>query len=87
MSLLGDVAGQVAIAVATTLAYQEVSALKDRLTEEKLYLEDEFAPCSHTGARPDMRLPPSPHPARLAHEEGPCRTLTPLAGWSGGHAP
>jgi len=43
VSLLGDVAGQVAIAVATTLAYQEVSALKDRLTEEKLYLEDELS--------------------------------------------
>ena len=32
-----SVAGQVAIAVANTLAYQEISALKDRLTEEKLY--------------------------------------------------
>jgi formate hydrogenlyase transcriptional activator len=42
-SLLGDVAGQVAIAVANTLAYQEISALKDRLTEEKLYLEDEIS--------------------------------------------
>jgi formate hydrogenlyase transcriptional activator len=40
---LGDVAGQVAIAVANTLAYQEISALKDRLTEEKLYLEDEIS--------------------------------------------
>ncbi|MGE0812945.1 MAG: sigma 54-interacting transcriptional regulator [Vicinamibacterales bacterium] len=43
VSLLGDVAGQVAIAVATTMAYLEVSALKDRLTEEKLYLEDEIS--------------------------------------------
>ena len=43
VSLLGDVAGQVAIAVANTLAYQEISALKDRLTEEKLYLEDEIS--------------------------------------------
>jgi formate hydrogenlyase transcriptional activator len=42
VSLLGDVAGQVAIAVANTLAYREISALKDRLTEEKLYLEDEI---------------------------------------------
>ena len=42
-SLLGEVAGQVAIAVANTLAYQEISALKDRLTEEKLYLEDEIS--------------------------------------------
>jgi formate hydrogenlyase transcriptional activator len=43
VALLGDVAGQVAIAVASTLAYQQVSALKDRLTEEKLYLEDEIS--------------------------------------------
>jgi formate hydrogenlyase transcriptional activator len=43
VSLLSDVAGQVAIAVANTLAYQEISALKDRLTEEKLYLEDEIS--------------------------------------------
>jgi formate hydrogenlyase transcriptional activator len=43
VSLLGDVAGQVAIAVSNTLAYQEISALKDRLTEEKLYLEDEIS--------------------------------------------
>jgi len=42
VGLLGDVAGQVSIAVANTLAYQEISALKDRLTEEKLYLEDEI---------------------------------------------
>ena len=42
-SLLGELAGQVAIAVANTLAYQEISALKDRLTEEKLYLEDEIS--------------------------------------------
>jgi formate hydrogenlyase transcriptional activator len=43
VSRLGDVAGQVAIAAANTLAYQQVSALKDRLTEEKLYLEDEIS--------------------------------------------
>jgi formate hydrogenlyase transcriptional activator len=43
VSRLSDVAGQVAIAVANTLAYQEITALKDRLTEEKLYLEDEIS--------------------------------------------
>jgi formate hydrogenlyase transcriptional activator len=43
VSRLTDVAGQVAIAVANTLAYQEITALKDRLTEEKLYLEDEIS--------------------------------------------
>jgi formate hydrogenlyase transcriptional activator len=43
MELLKEVAGQVAIAVANTVAYQQISALKDRLTEEKLYLEDEIS--------------------------------------------
>jgi formate hydrogenlyase transcriptional activator len=43
VSLIEEVAGQVSIAVANTLAYQEISALKDRLTEEKLYLEDEIS--------------------------------------------
>jgi formate hydrogenlyase transcriptional activator len=43
VSRLTDVAGQVAIAVANTLAYQQITALKDRLTEEKLYLEDEIS--------------------------------------------
>ena len=42
VALLEQIAGQVAIAVANTVAYQEISALKDRLTEEKLYLEDEI---------------------------------------------
>ncbi len=39
--LLSDIAGQVAIAVENTLAFREISDLKNRLTEEKLYLEEE----------------------------------------------
>jgi formate hydrogenlyase transcriptional activator len=35
-------ANQIAIAVENALAYQEIAALKDRLTQEKLYLEDEI---------------------------------------------
>jgi formate hydrogenlyase transcriptional activator len=42
VDLLVEVAGQVAIAVENTLAYQEISELKDKLAEEKLYLEDEI---------------------------------------------
>jgi formate hydrogenlyase transcriptional activator len=42
------VAAQVALALDNALAYQEIQALKDRLSEEKLYLEEEvgegFAP-------------------------------------------
>ncbi len=41
-NLLRDLAAQVAIAVANTLAYQEIAALRDQLTEQKLYLEDEI---------------------------------------------
>ena len=36
VQLLEQIAAQLAIAVANTLAYEEISALKDRLTEEKL---------------------------------------------------
>ena len=34
--------GQIAIAVANALAYEEISVLKDRLAQEKFYLEEEF---------------------------------------------
>jgi len=42
MELLTQLAAQVAIGVANTLAYKEIDDLKDRLAEEKLYLEDEI---------------------------------------------
>ena len=41
IDLLRDIAGQVAIAVENTVAYREISDLKNRLAEEKLYLERE----------------------------------------------
>jgi formate hydrogenlyase transcriptional activator len=37
-----QVAGQIAIAVENALAYGEISELKDKLAQEKLYLEDEI---------------------------------------------
>lgn len=37
-----QVAGQVAIAVENSLAYTQISDLKDKLAQEKLYLEDEI---------------------------------------------
>jgi formate hydrogenlyase transcriptional activator len=40
--LLMQIAGQVAIAVENALAYREIDALKNKLTSEKLYLEDEI---------------------------------------------
>jgi formate hydrogenlyase transcriptional activator len=42
VEFLGHVAGQVAIAVENAMAYREITELKDRLTQEKLYLEDEI---------------------------------------------
>jgi len=35
-------AGQVAIAIDNALAYREIAELKDKLAQEKLYLEDEI---------------------------------------------
>ncbi len=42
IDLLSQVAQQVAIAVENALAYREIAELKDKLAEEKLYLEDEI---------------------------------------------
>src|SRR5262249_9608371 len=42
IELLSQVAQQVAIAVDNGLAYQEIAQLKDKLTKEKLYLEEEI---------------------------------------------
>ena len=39
---LMEVAGQVAIAIENALAYREISELKDKLAQEKLYLEEEI---------------------------------------------
>ena len=40
--LLGQVANQVAVAVENALAYREIETLKNKLHEEKLYLEEEI---------------------------------------------
>jgi len=42
LSLLSEVANQIAIAVDNALAFQEIAELKDKLAEEKFYLEDEI---------------------------------------------
>jgi formate hydrogenlyase transcriptional activator len=39
---LSQAAGQIAIAVENAMAYQEISELKDKLAQEKLYLEEEI---------------------------------------------
>jgi len=40
--MLGQVAGQVAMAVNNALAFKQIAELRDRLTQEKQYLEDEI---------------------------------------------
>ncbi len=42
VDLLGQVAGQIALAVENALAFRQIAELKDRLAGEKLYLEDEI---------------------------------------------
>ena len=42
VKLLTHIAKQIAIAVENALAYREISALKDKLAWEKLYLEEEI---------------------------------------------
>jgi formate hydrogenlyase transcriptional activator len=42
IEILQPVGGQIAIAVENALAFKEIDALKDKLAEEKLYLEEEI---------------------------------------------
>jgi formate hydrogenlyase transcriptional activator len=42
LDIVGQIAGQVATALDNALAYREIAELRDRLAEEKLYLEDEI---------------------------------------------
>jgi formate hydrogenlyase transcriptional activator len=42
ISFLSQVANQIALAVENALAYREIRALKEQLSKEKLYLEDEI---------------------------------------------
>lgn len=42
VEFLSQVAGQIAIAIENALAYEEISQLKDKLAQEKLYLEEEI---------------------------------------------
>jgi len=42
VDFLSRAAGQIAIAIENALAYREISELKDKLAQEKFYLEEEF---------------------------------------------
>jgi formate hydrogenlyase transcriptional activator len=42
MDFLSRASGQIAIAIENALAYREISELKDKLAQEKFYLEEEF---------------------------------------------
>ena len=42
LEFLSQIAGQIAIAIDNAFAYRQITELKDQLTQEKLYLEDEL---------------------------------------------
>jgi formate hydrogenlyase transcriptional activator len=42
LEFLSQIAGQVAIAIDNAFAYRQITELKDKLTQEKLYFEDEL---------------------------------------------
>jgi len=42
MNFLSRASGQIAIAIENACAYHEISQLKDKLAQEKLYLEEEI---------------------------------------------
>src|SRR4029077_3986013 len=42
VDFLSRASGQIAIAIENALVYREISELKDKLAQEKLYLEEEF---------------------------------------------
>ena len=42
LEFLSQIAGQVSIAIDNALAHRQITELKDKLTQEKLYLEDEI---------------------------------------------
>jgi formate hydrogenlyase transcriptional activator len=42
IQFLGDASGQIAVAIENSLAYREISELKEKLAQEKLYLEEEI---------------------------------------------
>jgi formate hydrogenlyase transcriptional activator len=46
VDFLSRASGQIAIAIENALAYQEISKLKDKLAQEKLYLEEEIRAAS-----------------------------------------
>jgi len=58
MDLLAQVASQIAIALENALAFREIDDLKNQLTKEKLYLEDEI----RTEYQFEVRIGPSRHP-------------------------
>ena len=56
LSFLQLVANQVALAVENALAFQEIEAFKDKLSQEKVYLEREVrTQCHLEGASPSQR--------------------------------
>ena len=82
VSLLAQVAGQVAIAIENVLAYCENEELKNKLAEEKLYLEDEIRSAFHfeeiIGESPSLK-----HVLRQAETVAPTNSTVLLLGETG----
>ena len=61
VEFLAQVASQIAIAVENSLAYRELSEMKERLATEKLYLEDEIRLDNNIGNMVGLSIHPEEH--------------------------
>jgi formate hydrogenlyase transcriptional activator len=82
VEFLSQAAGQIAIAIENALAYQEISELKDKLAQEKVYLEEEIRSEMHfeqiVGASPALK-----HVLQLVETVAPSDSTVLLFGETG----
>ena len=82
VDFLSRASGQIAIAVENALAYQEISELKDKLVQEKVYLEEEFR--SEMGFEQIIGNSPAlKHVLQLVETAGPSDSTVLLLGETG----
>jgi formate hydrogenlyase transcriptional activator len=82
VEFLNQAAGQIAIAIANALAYGEISELKDKLAQEKVYLEEEIRSEMHfdqiVGSSPALK-----HALKLVETVAPSDSTVLLLGETG----
>jgi len=82
VEFLSQAAGQIAIAIENALAYQEILELKDKLAQEKVYLEDEIRSEMHfeqiVGSSPALK-----HVLQLVETVAPSDSTVLLLGETG----